>query len=128
MFVCVKRLPYKVRVERVCIPKRGSRVPVAIWLACVVDSVSGRLADSDCRLRPALFCWATPRLFRLNIHVNCSVQSLGGRAAVQGQAVEALLSCIPMAFVSGRVWAAKNSVDGRVPLKIEGYGHRRVPF
>ena len=48
------------------------------------------------------------------------MQSLGGRAAAQGQAVEALLSCIPMAFVSGRVWAAKNSVDGRVPLKIEG--------
>ena len=38
----------------------------------------------------------------------------------KGQVVVAILSCIPMAFVSGRVSATKLGGDGRVPLKIEG--------
>ena len=84
-------------------------------IPCLVD---WQMLIADCD--PCTLLLGTPRHFRLNIHVDCSVQSLSGRAAAQGQAVEALLSCIPMAFMSGRVWAAKISVDGRVPLKIEG--------
>ena len=38
----------------------------------------------------------------------------------KGQVVVAILSCIPMAIVSGRVSATKLGGDGRVPLKIEG--------
>ena len=88
-----------------------------VW-RCLVDSVSGRLADAECRTcTPCTLLLGTPLHFRLNVHVDCSVQSPGGRAAVQGAGGRGNLVLHPHGV---RVWATKLGGDGRVPLKIEG--------
>ena len=88
-----------------------------VW-RCLVDSVSGRLADAECRTcTPCTLLLGTPPHFRLNVHVDCSVQSTGGRAVVQGAGGRGNLVLHPHGV---RVWATKLDGDGRVPLKIEG--------
>ena len=88
-----------------------------VW-RCLVDSVSGRLADAECRTcTPCTLLLGTPPHFRLNVHVDCSVQSTAARAVVQGAGGRGNLVLHPHGV---RVWATKLDGDGRVPLKIEG--------
>ena len=87
-----------------------------VW-RCLVDSVSG-LADAECRTcTPCTLLLGTPPHFRLNVHVDCSVQSTGGRAVVQGAGGRGNLVLHPMGFESGR--RNSTAMEG-FPSKLKG--------